>query len=32
VKELIQGRMRELGYAQAEVNGEVLVNADTHQA
>jgi translocation and assembly module TamA len=32
VKDLIQGRLRELGYAQAEVGGEVQVDVDTHKA
>ncbi len=32
VKDLIQGRLRELGYAEAEVGGEVRVDVDTHQA
>jgi translocation and assembly module TamA len=32
VKTLIQGRLRELGYAQAEVGGEVEVDVDTQKA
>ncbi len=32
VKGLIQGRLRELGYAEADVGGEVRVDVDTHQA
>jgi translocation and assembly module TamA len=32
VKDLIQGRLRELGYAQAEVGGEVQVDVDTNKA
>lgn len=32
VKELIQGRLRELGYVEAEVGGEVRVDVATHQA
>ncbi len=32
VKELLQGRLRELGYAEAEVGGEVRVDVETHQA
>ena len=32
VKELIQGRLRELGYAEAEVGGEAQVDVGTHQA
>ncbi|MDY7227465.1 BamA/OMP85 family outer membrane protein [Hyalangium rubrum] len=32
VKELIQGRLRELGYAEAEVGGEVQVDVGTHTA
>lgn len=32
VKELIQGRLRELGYAEAEVGGEVKVDVATHLA
>jgi translocation and assembly module TamA len=32
VKELIQGRLRELGYAEAEVGGETEVDVETHQA
>jgi translocation and assembly module TamA len=32
VKELIQGRLRELGYAEAEVGGEVQVDVETHTA
>ncbi len=32
VKELLQGRLRELGYAEAEVGGEVQVDVDTHLA
>ncbi|MFL5343806.1 MAG: BamA/TamA family outer membrane protein [Hyalangium sp.] len=32
VKELIQGRLRELGYAEAEVGGEVRVDVATHLA
>jgi len=32
VKELLQGRLRELGYAEAEVGGEVQVDVETHQA
>lgn len=32
VKELIQGRLRELGYAEAEVGGETQVDVVTHQA
>lgn len=32
VKELIQGRLRELGYAEAEVGGETQVDLATHTA
>jgi translocation and assembly module TamA len=32
VKDLLRGRLRELGYAEAEVGGEVQVDVDTHQA
>jgi translocation and assembly module TamA len=32
VKELIQGRLRELGYAEAEVGGEARVDVATHEA
>jgi translocation and assembly module TamA len=32
VKELLQGRLRELGYAEAEVGGETQVDVVTHQA
>jgi translocation and assembly module TamA len=32
VKELLQGRLRELGYAEAEVGGETQVDVATHQA
>ncbi|WP_224361377.1 autotransporter assembly complex protein TamA [Hyalangium versicolor] len=32
VKGLLQERLRELGYAEAEVGGEVQVDVDTHQA
>ncbi len=32
VKDLIQGRLRELGYAQAEVGGEVQVDVETNLA
>ena len=31
-KELMQQRLRELGYAEAEVGGEVQVDVATHQA
>jgi translocation and assembly module TamA len=32
MKELLQGRLRELGYAEAEVGGEARVDVETHQA
>jgi translocation and assembly module TamA len=32
VKDLLQGRLRELGYAEAEVGGETQVDVVTHQA